>query len=136
MKSSMFKQVVFGLVTLSLVAAPLAGFAQENKPKAEKADKAAPAGEKRQGAIPFNGKISAVDTAAKTITVGSRKFQLDADTKIMKAGKPATLADAQVGEQIGGNYIQADDGTLKAKSVRFGPKPEKAEKPAKEKKTE
>lgn len=98
------------------------------------ADKAAPA-EKGENAekkapkhVPFHGKIDALDKEAKTIKVGERTFQVVATTKIVKAGKPATLDEATVGEAVGGAYHQAEGGKLELMSLRIGAKPEKEEK--------
>lgn len=104
-------------------------------PLVQAADKPAPAenGEKKAPrALPFRGKISAVDAAAKVITVGERKFHVTAATKFMKAGKPATFADATVGEEVGGSYRE-EGGKLELASLRIGPKPVDAPKEKKEK---
>lgn len=78
--------------------------------------------------LPFRGTIDSVDTEAKTITLkgaeSKRVFHVSAETKMMKNGKPATLADATPGEVIGGSYTKGADGKLNAVSLRFGPKPE------------
>jgi len=68
-----------------------------------------------------------VDKTAKTIKVGERTFHVTSETRIMKAGKPATLDDAVVGEEVGGTYKEAD-GKLNAVSLRLGPRPEGGEK--------
>ena len=81
--------------------------------------------EKREVRPPFHGKISAVDKTAKTITVGERTFQVTATTKIQMAGKPASLEDAKVGDQVGGQYREGEGGRLEVLSLRVGPKPEK-----------
>ena len=73
--------------------------------------------------MPFHGKITAVDVATKVITVGERKFQVTSDTRLMKAGKPATFGDATVGEDVGGAYREVG-GTMTLTSLRIGPKPE------------
>lgn len=91
--------------------------------------------ENRTRPIPFRGKIAAVDKQAKTITVGERVFQIMADTRINKAGKPATLDDASVGEEIAGAYRQGADKTLQAVSVRIGPRPQPAQKNDEKKET-
>lgn len=81
--------------------------------------------------IPFNGKIVAVDVTAKTIKVATRTFQVTSATRISKNGKPATLEEATVGEQAGGQYIKAADGKLELVSLRVGAKPDaKSAKPA------
>ena len=68
-----------------------------------------------------------MNKAAKTIKVGERTFQVTSETRIMKAGKPATIDDAVVGDEIGGTYKEAD-GKLNAVSLRLGPRPEGGEK--------
>lgn len=106
--------------------------AQEKKPAAaEEAKKDKPKG------MPFNGKINAIDQAAKTINIGQEKkrtISITAQTKIMKDGKPATLADATVGEMAGGFARENAEGKLEAVSLRIGAKPEAKDGEAKPKK--
>lgn len=120
---------LLALASIALAAMPL--HAADKPEKAEgkpKKEEGAPANPNR--AIPFRGKLaSKTDTS---ITVGPRTFEITAETKMMKAGKPCTLADAVVGEDVGGSYNDKE-GKLVAKSVRFGAKPEAAGEP-KEKK--
>ena len=87
----------------------------------------------KRSAGPFRGKLAAVDKVAKTITVGKRTFQITSDTRIMKGGKPAALADGVIGEPVSGGFKTAEGGKLVATKVTFGPKPEAK---AAEKKTE
>ena len=87
-------------------------------------------------AIPFRGKIAAVDKQAKTVKVGERTFHVTADTRIMKAGKPAMLDDANVGEDVGGQYREGADKKLNLVSLRIGPRPDAAGAPKKEDKKE
>jgi hypothetical protein len=121
MKRTILRIAAFGLLAAAMAAAPTQALAQEKKdmPAAEK--KSAPPSDK---GIPFHGKVAAMDKAAKTVTVGERVFRVTSDTKIKKLGKPATLADGAVGEEIGGTYTKSPDGKLTAKTLRFGPKPE------------
>lgn len=72
--------------------------------------------------VPFHGKISALDPKARTITVGKRLFHTTAETKFIKAGKSAAFEDAQVGDEIGGQYRPTAEGKLEAASIRIGPK--------------
>lgn len=136
MKNSILKYAVLGLLAAALVAAPGQALGQgtnkTEKTKKATVEKAEKAG--KSGITPFRGKISAVDKTAKTISVGERTFQITSETRIIKAGKPATLDDAAVGEEVGGSYVKAEDGKLMAKMVRIGPKPEPA--PGAEKKAE
>src|SRR5690349_11243559 len=75
--------------------------------------------------MPFRGKIDGLDKSARTIKVGARQFQVVDATKIMKAGKPSTLEEAAVGEEVGGAYREADGGKLELVSLRLGAKPGK-----------
>ena len=112
---------MFGLLATAMAWGSTQTFAQENKEK--------PAAEKKGGpkadrALPFHGKITAIDKSARTIALGERVFQITADTKVVKDGKAASLNDAAVGDQVGGSYTKSDDGKLTARSLRIGPKPE------------
>jgi len=127
--------LVAGLLTTAVLLAPAVGVAQD-KPKTPPPSKSETKPAPANRAIPFNGKVTAVDKAAMTVAVGERVFHLSSETKLMKGGQPATLADLKVGEAIAGNYHKGDDGKLTAKMIRIGPKPESAEKPAKSDKAE
>ena len=78
--------------------------------------------EKPAKAGPFHGKLLAVDKIAKTIAVGKRTFQVTSETRIKKAGKPATLEDGVVGETVSGYIKPTADGKLVATTINFGPK--------------
>ena len=131
MKKSILKLAVFGLLTSAIAVMPVRSFggeaAKEEKPAA--GSEATP--KPKSDTMPFKGKIASVDKAAKTLTVGERTFQITADTKIMKGGKPATLDDAVAGEEVGGVAKKSADGKLTVQSLRLGPKPEAEAKPEK-----
>jgi hypothetical protein len=78
----------------------------------------------------FNGKLSAIDTNAMTLTVGERTFEITSKTKITMDGLPATLADGVVGEMAGGAYRKDADGKLTATSLSFNGKSAKKKKKA------
>lgn len=107
-------------------------------PAALAADSPAAPAEKQTAkpkARPIAGKVEAIDSTAKTITLSGEKkqvLQVTSETKIQKAGKPATFADIPVGESIGGSVVD-QDGKLVLRSLRVGPKPE-SDQPAKKKK--
>jgi len=85
-----------------------------------------PATEKKEAkprALPFQGKIDAVDQQAKTIKIGERVFHITSETRITKAGNLAGLADAKAGDQVGLSYRDIDK-TLNLVSLRIGPKPD------------
>ena len=115
----MKKLIIAAIVTAFAVVSTLPVTAADAKP----ADKAPAA-----RAIPFRGKIASVDKQAKTIKVGERTFQVTSDTRIMKAGKPATLDDATVGEEVGGAYREGADKKLNVVSLRIGARPTPAAK--------
>ena len=115
-----------GLLAAAIAGLPLQASAQTtNQPAAVK--KATPeqsdSTAKKKGGHPFRGKLAAVDQTAKTIKIGESIYQITSQTKIMKAGKPAALQDAVVGEEAAGYAKPTDDGKMSANMVRFGPKP-------------
>ena len=83
---------------------------------------------KKHETLQFHGKLVALDKNAMTLKVGERSgertFEISSETKISKAGGPATLADGAVGETVSGAYKKSKDGKLVATSVHFGAKPE------------
>ena len=133
MKKTILKVAVCGLLAAVIAVIPNRSFGEDKKD--EKHAGEAQKGEKsKRDTLPFHGKITSVDKAAKTVTIGQRTFQVTPDTKISKGGNPATLDDAAVDEEAGVAYKKSEDGKLTAVSLRFGPKPEAQEKPKKEKK--
>jgi hypothetical protein len=95
------------------------------------ADKPTPAekGEKKAAKhIPFHGKVAAIDKDARTLKVGERTFHATDSTKIVKVGKPAQLADAVVGDEVGGAYHLGEGGRMELMSLRIGPKADKEDK--------
>ncbi|HMJ88421.1 MAG TPA: hypothetical protein VK530_01315 [Candidatus Acidoferrum sp.] len=109
-----------------LLAVVLAAFAAASTNFVIAADKPVPAekAEAKARALPFQGKLDAVDQQAKTIKIGQRLFHVTAETKITKDASVATLADAKVGDQVGLSYRRVDDKTLNLVSLRIGPKTE------------
>lgn len=124
------------LIAIGLIAAFAVGSVGVVHAQEAKAESGAPAGSKRKGVVPFHGKINEIDKAAKTINIGKEKkrtIQITDQTKITKNGKPATLDDANAGDEVGGAYRNAN-GKLEASSLRIGPKPEGAVKASAKKK--
>ena len=123
---------VLRIGAVSLLAAAIVGLPAQllaqttNNPAANK--KAAVAKKdttaKKKSAHPFRGKLAAVDKAAKTIKVGESIYQITSETKITKAGKPATLEDGVVDEPVTGYAKPAADGKMAATTLRFGAKVE------------
>lgn len=105
---------------------------------ADKAPAADAAAKEKRPNHPFRGKLSAVDKAAKTISLEGKEkprvIQITSETRIAKAGKLATLDDAVIGEEVAGQAIKTSSGHEQAVSLRLGAKPEpepKEKKPAK-----
>lgn len=76
-------------------------------------------------AVPFRGKISAVDTSASTFTIGGKKervIKVTDKTTVTKDGAAATISDITAKEAVSGSYWKQSDGTLEAKKVRIGAK--------------
>jgi len=130
MKKHLIKTIGIGLVAAFALGTAITTPAQDKKPAAADASK------DPTRPIPFSGNINSIDKAAKTINIGKVKkkdIQITDATKIKKDGKPATLDDAKVGDEVGGSY-RDNGGKLEAASLRIGPKPEGDAKPKTEKK--
>jgi high-affinity K+ transport system ATPase subunit B len=108
-----------GLMALAIAGVPTTIHAQETEAPAAN-QKAA----KSDRAVPFNGKLKAIDKAAGTITVGNRTFHLTASTRYLQG----SLDEATVGESVGGSYWKGEDGKLTVNSIRFGAKPKAEDK--------
>lgn len=125
--------VVFTL-TASILTMPPCVSAQDGKPGASQAEKA-----KKPRPYPFHGKVGSVDLEKKSFTIHgkerSRTFYLTDETKIVKDDKPAKFDELKVGEEVAGQVLPDEDGKLELVSLRIGPKPEKEQKPKKEKPT-
>jgi hypothetical protein len=130
MRKNILKITALSLFAAALFAAPATARAADSTNAPAAAGSEAPVKHKKHQAeiLPFNGKLTAVDQEAKTITVGDRKFEITSECKLMKGGLPATLSDAVVGEMIGGAYKKNADGKLTATSVRLGLKSDGATK--------
>ena len=59
---------------------------------------------RKNGWLPIHGKISAVDPAKRTITLEGNNhqyvFKLNDETKIWNLGKPGTISEAEIGEDV------------------------------------
>jgi hypothetical protein len=119
MTKKIAKITTLSLFAAALVAMPVLSRAQGNNAPASP-NQTAPAKPKRQTLLPFHGKLGAVDTNAKTLTVGELILQVTPDTRITKDGKPAALSDGVVGQPVSGSYKKTDDGKLNAVAVHFG----------------
>src|SRR5689334_19607830 len=113
MNKSVVRHFAVGLCAIVIGASALAA-TQTNEEKS--------ASEKLPSAGPFHAKLVAIDKAARTITVGKRTFLITPETKFNKAGKPAKIDDAVIGEPVSGYVKPNAQGKLVATKVNFGPK--------------
>ena len=126
MTKNISKITVLSLFAATLVAMPALSRAEGTSTNAPASSDQTPA-KPKHGNLPFHGNLSAVDTKAMTLTVGTLTLQVTSDTMITRDGKLATLADGVVGELVSGAYKKTNDGKLNATSVHFGAKAEKKE---------
>ena len=81
--------------------------------------------EKIEKGQPFSGKIEAVDTTAKTFTVGTSMIYVTDTSKLTKDGKAIKLTDLKVGEQVHGTSRVTFDGKTEAITLKVGAEKEK-----------
>lgn len=124
MIKSLIKFASLGLVAIAVTGTPIVLHAQDtattttNKPPANPSAR-----------LPIRGKVKAIDSTTMTITVANRTFQITSQTIINKDGKPATLSDAAVGDNVTGSVKRKKDGKFTALKLNFGipaPKPARA----------
>jgi hypothetical protein len=65
----------------------------------------------------FHGNVDAVDTAAKTLTVGGQVIYVAESTKISKQGKMIQLSEIQAGERVNGTARMTFDGKTEALTI-------------------
>lgn len=127
--------LIIGVCVTGIIALPLSASAG-GKRKSSPGDSASPAAEAsaspaKSGTRPFvfHGMATAVDQSAKTFTIAgkekSRVFKVTENTKVTKAGNPATIADITENTEISGSYWERDKDSLEAKTVKIGPVKEK-----------
>jgi hypothetical protein len=129
MTKKIYKITVLSLFAAALVAMPALSRAEGTNAPAS-TNQVAPAKPKKHEGLVFRGTVSAIDAKAMTLTVETRTFVVTSDTKIIRDGKSATLADGVVGDPVSGAYKKTDDGKLNATSIHFGAKAEKKKKEA------
>jgi hypothetical protein len=113
------KRTILNLIAIGVFAAAIAA----TTPSSRAADTNAPATAPDTSApAKFYGPVTTADTNAMTFTVGDQTFTVTGESQMTKDSKPATLADAVVGEPARGTYTTAKDGKLDVTKVRFGKK--------------
>lgn len=69
----------------------------------------------------FSGKVTKVDTANQTLTVGSRTYRILPTTMVTSAsGQATTLSDVKKNQQVSGTYKKSDDGQYELLSLQVG----------------
>jgi hypothetical protein len=128
----MLKVITHAFITALLIALAAASSlpmqaAESSSPAAETVEK-----ENKFVRVPFRGKVASIDKQEMTLSLEGKEkkrvIHVTAQTKITKAGAPAKLSDAVVGEEIGGLLQRVENGKEEALSLRLGEKP--ATKPA------
>lgn len=114
---------LFALAAAALMAAPAIACAQDT---ANTNSPAATAPAHKKHGLPFHGKVTAIDAAAATVTVGTQTYNITSETKVTKDGNPATLADFAVGDTVAGAYKKVGD-KMNATVFHSGAKKKKAE---------
>ncbi|HWF18943.1 MAG TPA: hypothetical protein VG754_06720 [Verrucomicrobiae bacterium] len=125
MIKSIGKLTLATILAALVVGLPIGASAQDKSTSTN----AAPATPPKPRAIPFHGKLGAMDKVSKTITLddkNKRTFDVTSETKITKGKdkKPATLDDGVVGQEVSGSYVKGADGKMALRSLRFDPKGE------------
>ena len=136
MNKTISRLTLSGLLIATVALAPVAGLAQDTKTNTVPGSKSEKKPAHSQRAVPFRGKVTAIDKGAMTLTLGKRVFHITSETKITKDGKPGTMTDGVVGETVGGSYLKGADGKLTARTISFGTQTTKGKKPAKKEKAE
>jgi hypothetical protein len=78
--------------------------------------------ENKPAKLPYKGTLTAMDKAAKTLTVGKRTFQVTSETKLLRGGKAATLDEGVAGEYVSLSYQKTEGGKFLACNVYYGGK--------------
>jgi hypothetical protein len=105
-----FGVIVCALALTGMVAPAIAGPADDSKTE-----------DKDNRQHDFSGKLQAVDTAAKTLTIDGKSYVVTDSTKITRQGKTATLAELAVGDEVKGESREVE-GKNELVSVKATPK--------------
>ena len=76
-------------------------------------------GQRKASSRIFRGMLSAVNKLDGTFQVGQNTYQITAETRVTKGGRPATLDDAAVGDTVSGVAKPDEDGRTVASSLRL-----------------
>jgi hypothetical protein len=79
-------------------------------------------GERGERGAAFSGKVSKVDNASQTVTIGSRTFQVLPTTTITRNGAPVKFNDLKSGTQLSGRYKKSDQDKFEVLAMEIGGK--------------
>jgi ribosomal protein S1 len=68
----------------------------------------------------FSGRVSQIDTAAKTVTIGDRTYQVLATSRLMRDSKPVAINDIKVGQHISGYYKTSTENKMEVLTADIG----------------
>jgi hypothetical protein len=88
--------------------------------KADTAVASATEGERGAKGAAFNGRVTKVDSAAQTVTIGSRTFQVLPTTMIKRNGAQANFNDLKPGMQLSGRYKKSDTDKMEVLTMDIG----------------
>jgi len=72
-------------------------------------------------AVSFSGRVTKIDPAAQTITIGARTFQLLPTSTISTAqGGATTLADVKANQMVNGTYKKSAEGKMEVLTLQVG----------------
>jgi len=73
-----------------------------------------------QSGSSFSGRVTQIDPAAKTLTVGTTTYQVLATTRITRDSKPSSLNEIRRGQQIAGQYKLSAENKMELLTVDVG----------------
>ena len=116
------KKPTIGLMTLAAIATlsltTIHASAQAPRPE--------PPAQPGKAVQTFHGTVDAVDTAAKTMTVGGQVIYIADTTRITKQGKAIQLSEIAASDVVHGTTHMTFDGKTEALSVMVGPQKKEA----------
>jgi hypothetical protein len=119
------------LMSTGLILAPMATHAGEGSQDGATALPQSMTTKQRQ--LPFHGKVRAVDSKARTLTLQGKEkdrvFQLTEQTKIQRDGKPETLEEVRPGESVGGLARESSAGVWELVTLNIGERASKSKQP-------
>jgi hypothetical protein len=128
MTKSIVQMSLIALLAAVIVTTAVTAGAQAQP--AAKTDTNAPAAstpKKEKARLFWNGKLTAMDKKAMTVTVKKKDtektFLVTSETKIRKAGEAAEFEEGVIGEDASVSYHKTADtnAVIKAISIRYGP---------------